>query len=204
MAFRSHISIFGQTLHAPARVHILFIYLNYFYWRKKSSIHARPFSLWLQQSHGENVEWFIFFFCSPLLATFLSLRGLRAIKINSTFRIKLPDWNSYCARRVFPEWIFLRRIGTCSRSWPWFRLVRLVGGPVATLGDGIFHPVIYRFRIINGKKRQKIWAEELKWTLSNYSSGSAAEAVERAFANVLIILIYVKLSIRRSTANSEH
>lgn len=122
---------------APRLFHILFIYSNYFYCRmkeKKKMFDSRETVFSLASAISWRKCWVVFL--SLLLATFLSLRGLRAIKINSTFRIKLPDWNSYCARRV-------PRMNMFATNWNMFAeltlvWVWLVGGPVGTLGDGIF------------------------------------------------------------------
>lgn len=125
MAFRSHISIFGQTLR-PRRFDILFIYLNYFYCRMKKkekkicSIHTRPFSFFgFTNLMAKMLGCCCVLFCSPL---FYRCEGY-AIKINSTFRIKLPYWNSYCARRceIQAEWIF-------ATNWDMFANLTLVWG----------------------------------------------------------------------------
>lgn len=85
-----------------------------------------------------------------------------------------------------------RRIETCSRSdlgfgcECWWLL--------ANWATAFSIHVIYRFRITDGREKnmgRKNWSEH-----SNYYSVSEDAVVERAFANVLIILIYVKKSIR--------
>lgn len=205
MAFRSHISIFGHR--GPRLFDILFIYLNYFYCRmkKKKWFDSRKTVLfpWLQQSHGENVELLVFYFscfCSPL---FYRCEGY-AIKINSTFRIKLPYWNSYCARRrAFPEWI----LATNRNMFANLTLVWVAGSRACRhTGCRHFHPVIYRCRITNGRKR-KIWAEELKWTLKlqHCIRGGSRTSICKCINNIDLCKIeYSALSSQHWAIHSQH